>query len=111
MFKLELGFSAERFNQEIEFLHYLEKSHMTLCLKSRDLQIENGFKISKLIKKYFGNEKKLRYLGWCANHTLKHKKDKEVSFIFENYSPNRKISNHKIINFDICEYTYCEVFF
>ena len=50
---------------------------MTLCLKSRDLQIENGFKISKLIKKYFGNEKKLRYLGWCANHTLKHKKDKE----------------------------------
>ena len=102
MFKLELGFSAERFNQEIEFLHYLEKSHMTLCLKSRDLQIENGFKISKLIK---------RYLGWCANHTLKHKKDKEVSFIFENYSPNRKISNHKIINFDICEYTYCEVFF
>lgn len=27
---LELGFLAERFNQEIDFLYYLEKLHMTL---------------------------------------------------------------------------------
>lgn len=47
---LELGFLAERFNQEIDFLYYLEKLHMTLCFKSYDLQIEDGFKISKLSK-------------------------------------------------------------
>lgn len=47
---LELGFLAERFYQEIDFLYYLEKLHMTLCFKSCDLQIEDGFKISKLSK-------------------------------------------------------------